>query len=105
MGSLFSVSMYNTGKVPDIDIVDEVGGFTASISSVHEKSVNATKKAANYFYGIYHNYYFRDKSNLYVASILDNGDLFSPESSTMSANALISDKNLVYITGYWQQVG
>lgn len=36
--------MYNTGKVSDMDIVDEAGGFTASISSVHEKSVNAAKK-------------------------------------------------------------
>ena len=43
--------MYNTGKVPDIDIVDEVGGFTASISSVHEKSVNATKKQPIIFTG------------------------------------------------------
>ena len=82
--------MYNTGKVPDIDIVDGAGGFSASISSVHETSVNATKKAADYFYGIYHNCCFSDESNLYVASILDNGDIFSQESSTMSANALIT---------------
>ena len=43
--------MYSTGKVPDIDIGDEAGGFTASISSVHEKSVNATKKQPIIFTG------------------------------------------------------
>ena len=95
--------MYNTGKVSDMDIVDEAGGFTASISSVHEK-VSMPLKSSRLFYGIYHNYCFSDESNLYVVSILDNGDIFAPESSTMSANAMISDKNLAYITGFRRQV-
>lgn len=43
--------MCDTGNVPDMDIVDEAGGFNASISSIHEKSVNTAKKQPIIFTG------------------------------------------------------